>query len=280
MKAFERNFLLRFILFIYIYIASTIYGWQILCFILSYLSGDMIEIHVRLIQWSQWQFFIILIGMVATLINGMVLYFNWKSIKSIFNRLKSHFIGHSIFLLLLLINYVLLGSDWHVHLVELILIALALYLLIKTGWFFYQTRRNAWFHPTTYGGVFVSALLQGFAWILLLNPFEIDLIDLSYWILICLGFDLLILYARFRYLSRFNPETNKIARKLLGPYILFFGSRIIVGIFMPVVYVLYAIFISDITIRGTGILLLAGTFLQSMLFVCVVEEKPYDGVMV
>ena len=98
-------------------------------------------------------------------------------------------------------------------------------------------------------------------------------------ILILLIFDTLILYSRFRYLSKFSSATNRIARRLLGPYLLYFGSRVIVGIFMPIIYLIYALIFSTITIKGTGILLLVGTFLGWALFIFVVEEEGNNGVL-
>jgi hypothetical protein len=62
----------------------------------------------------------------------------------------------------------------------------------------------------------------------------------------------------------------------MGPYLLYFGTRIIVGIFMPILYLLYAIFFDPITLKGTAILLLLGTFLERLLFVFVMEDKQGD----
>jgi len=76
---------------------------------------------------------------------------------------------------------------------------------------------------------------------------------------------MLIVFARFRFLAAFNPTTNQAAKQLLGKYIFIFGARIILGIFTPLVFLLYAM-ISDFSdFRGIAVLILLGGLINLFL---------------
>jgi len=277
MKPLEKNMLLKTILLFYVYSCTLLYGWQIITFISIYHTMDQDLIKLYLILWSKWQIYFIVAGFFFTGIFTLSFFRNISAFETFFHtsytKLRLHLFFHSAFLVLLILNYSLLVLDAHFHLLDLILFFICIYLLNLTGNVFYQAGKSAWMHPTTHGAIYISALLLGFACLLLINPLQVTLSKYVYWVLILLIFDLLIVYARFRFLSRHNRITNQIARKLMGPYLIYFGTRIIVGIFMPVLYLLYAIFFSPITLKGTGILIVIGTFLERMLFVFVVEER-------
>jgi len=79
--------------------------------------------------------------------------------------------------------------------------------------------------------------------------------------------ELLRIFTRFKYLTKFNYETNMIARSLLGRYGIYFGVRIVAGIFMPFVYIIYALYANEKLFQGVGALILIGEFIERLLFI-------------
>jgi hypothetical protein len=277
MRSLEKNMVLKTIFLLYIYTCILLYGWQIITFISIYHTMDQDLIRYNLILWSNWQIYFIVAGFFITGMFALSFLRNLSLFETFFKtsytKLRLHLFFHIAFLVLLSTSYSLLFLDTHLNLLDLIGFFICIYLLNVIGNVFFQADRSAWMHPTTHGAIYISALLLGFACLLLINPLQVTLSKYVYWVLILLIFDLLIVYARFRYLSRHDRITNQIARKLMGPYLIYFGTRIIVGIFMPVLYLLYAIFFNPITLKGTGILIVIGTFLERMLFVFVGEDR-------
>jgi hypothetical protein len=94
----------------------------------------------------------------------------------------------------------------------------------------------------------------------------------SYFFMILLGFELLILYARFNYLAKHSQATNKLARLLMSRHLLPFGMRIIVGIFMPLIFIINDYLIKGETMGGVAILILLGTFSERYLFIITAGE--------
>ena len=137
----------------------------------------------------------------------------------------------------------------------------------KWGSVFYNSKIPGWIHPTTHGTFFVSAPLIGCSLVGIFNLIPSDTSLLQYFLLILLILELFIVYARFKYLSKSNQTTIQIARKLMGSQLLYFGSRIIIGIFMPAIFILYVIFIEESKVQGLEFLILFGTIIDRFLFI-------------
>jgi DMSO reductase anchor subunit len=150
---------------------------------------------------------------------------------------------------------------------ELITFIFAIWVLKRWGTVFYHSKVAAWKHPTTHGSFFVSGLLNGVALLSLLHLQEVKSGTLYFILVILLAFDLLIVFARFQYLAKSGEMTNRIARSLMGRQILYFGSRIIIGIFMPAIFILYNIIRGEGDLKGVEILILLGTLIDRYLFV-------------
>ena len=133
------------------------------------------------------------------------------------------------------------------------------------GFIFLHSDYPEFHHPTTIGGVVVTSALAGLSCFILLSGLS-DLVQFqATWLLILLLLDMLIVFARFRFLAAFNPATNQAAKQLLGKYIFIFGARIILGIFTPLVFLLYTM-ISDFSdIRGIAVLILLGGLINFFL---------------
>ena len=255
---------------IYTFFSTWLYGWQIVAFLSVYGSLQESLIAERL---SQNQNLNLIIIIVTGLITGIYFLFSYfsifqKSSKFLDGQLKRQ----SGFILILILNYLLFETGNHLHIVELILFFLSIYMLNYIGKVFYRTQNFAWFHPTTQSMFYVSGLLQGMAWLLIMQIFKFSDNSFLYWILALLFMDLLILYARFKFLAGTNKATNLIARQLFGKYGLYFGLRIVVGIFIPAVYILFNLFVDMVPLAGVGVFLLTAAFIDRFLFLHTASE--------
>lgn len=173
----------------------------------------------------------------------------------------------TIFIILLLLDYIFYRLSWHLHLFELMIFLLTIALIIRWGSLISAQPLTGWQHPTTYGSLVISTLLNGCALLTLITPMGDRETFLPTFLIVLLLMELLILFARFRYLSTHSQVTNGLARLLMSRYLFLFGTRIMVGIFMPLVFILYFYVIRGESMEGVAILILVGTFLERYLFI-------------
>jgi len=255
----------------YVYYSSLLLGWQITSFIYLYQSTVTEEISNRLLKWIVFEPYVIGIGAFITMV--ILIFFkisahnHSKKILDLQKQIKIQ----SFFLVILFFNYLAIIYNIHLDVFELFTFVFAIWILTKWGSVFYNTKRAGWRHPTTHGTFFVSAILIGCSLLSIFNLIPIDNSFTQSLLLFFLIFDLFIVYARFQYLSKSGEATIQIARKLMGPQILYFGSRIILGIFMPAIFILYMMLLKESDIRGVEVLILVGTFLDRSLFVTSVD---------
>ena len=251
----------------YVYYSNLILGWQIVSFIYLYQSTDAGEILYRLQEWSAFSPYLIGVGTFITILLLILQRFlpiiHLQQIKGLFKLV----LIQNLFLVILFFNYLAIKLNIHLDVFELIAFIFAIWLLSKWGSVYYDTKMSGWMHPTTHGTFFVAALLIGCTLISIFNLVSIDSPMLQYFLLVLLAFDLFIVYARFQYLSKSDHTTIRIARKLMGSQILYFGTRIIIGIFMPAIFILYMILIKGGEVRGVEVLILVGTFIDRVLYI-------------
>jgi DMSO reductase anchor subunit len=256
---------------LYIYYSNFLLGWQIVSFIYLYQSTDVGEIINRLDRWAVFDPYLIGIGVLITsllLILHRILPMNYlQQIPG----LSKQVIIQNLFLVILLFNYLAIKLSIHLDVFELIAFIFAIWILTKWGTVFYNSNIAGWTHPTTHGTFFVAALLIGCTLLSIFNLTSIEHSLLQYFLLVLLIFELFIVYARFQYLSKSGQATMRIARRLMGSQILYFGTRIIIGIFMPAIFILYMIVINGNEVRGVEILILVGTLIDRFLFVSSVD---------
>ena len=253
---------------LFIYYATLLFGWQIVVFFHIYSSMDKLIIAEDLEQFFRYQPWLIGTGFVLTIFTDI-----WSRLsdgKGATNRQISK-IQYG-YLLLLLSNYILFEVDLHFNVLELITFFISLWLLKKLGSILYNPKKPGWYHPTTHGSLYIAAILIGCSLLDIFNLTKIQDDKLVYLILALLTFELIILYARFQYLSKHSQETNRLARKLMGSQILFFGTRIIIGIFMPLIFIVYSTFFDEKPVEGVTALILLGTFLERYLFVITASD--------
>ncbi len=255
----------NFLLTIYSYLATAFLGWQILSFFGVYFQSNEKKIQISLSQWLDVQvvYLPIITICIIILITSLFLNKNIRSGKYILNRPALN--KHLVYLLLLFagigINFVLS----HKNILELVNLVLAILSLHQLSKLFFVQNKISWYHPTTQGGFYLSAGLLGISQILIFGVFS----ETSYsnLIIILLVIEAMRLTARFRFLSKFSKETNIIARSLLGRYGIYFGVRVVAGIFMPLAYTVYSMITNAELLRGVGALIIIGEFLERLLYI-------------
>jgi len=252
---------------VYVYYANLLLGWQLVSFIYIYQSTDTREILFRLEKWSVIEPYLIGVGALITIVLLILHRISPISYLQQIRDLPKVVMIQNLFLVILFLNYLTIILKLHLDVFELVVFIFSFWVLLKWGTVFYNSNRAGWTHPTTHGSFFVAALLIGCALLSIFNLTSIEHSLLQYFLLVLLIFELFIVYARFQYLTKSGQATIRIARNLMGSQILYFGTRIIIGIFMPAIFILYMILINGDEVRGVGVLILFGTFIDRFLFV-------------
>lgn len=250
---------------LFLYHISLLLGWLIVSFIFIY-SPMKLEVindalrHHMLIQpfWIGSGFIFLTFYLISSKYSASHLFSD---------AITQLIVWQAVFLSLLLVNYLLYQVAWHIHVLELVVFLATIFLLLRWASVLSAIRQPGWHHSTTFGSVLVSTTLNGCALIIILIPQSEHAKILPAIVIILLLFELLIVYARFRFLSRYSQITNQLARLLMGRYLFLFGTRLMVGIFMPLVFISYFYYIKGETIEGAAVLILIGTFLERYLFV-------------
>ena len=255
----------------YVYYSNLLLGWQFVSFIFIYQSTDPGDILNRVDKCSAFSPYLLSIGALLSII---ILILQRLSPISYLHNVRDFpkvMIVQNLFLILLFFNYLTVILNIHLDIFELTAFVFSFWLLIKWGAMFYNSKKSGWTHPTSHGAFFISALLLGCSLLSMFNLIRIEHTVLQYFLIVLLILDLFIVYARFQYLTKFNRETLKIARKLMGKQILLFGTRIIMGIFMPLIFIFYMILINGDGPRGVEVLILIGILIDKFLFLTSID---------
>jgi len=250
-----------------IYYTTLLFGWQIVAFIYIYYSMDDMIIDERLEQFFSIQPYLLGLGLLLTIIIQIWDRYIDKQEATGHAGLKKIAKTQYGYMLLLFSNLMLFKLGLHFNTLELLTFIISLWLLNNLGSTLYNPTIPGWYHPTTHGSLYISALLIGSCLLDVFNLVKVQDEVIVYFILALLTFELIIVYARFQYLSKHSQETNILARKLMGKQILVFGTRIIVGIFMPMIFIVYSTFLDEKSVEGIATLILLGTILERYLFV-------------
>lgn len=250
---------------------SLLLGWVIGGFVTIYGSMHEAAIMASLAYYISLQPYWIGSALLSSAIYWIL---RKKASGNLISAAVTHLVGwQTVFVFLLLLNYTLYTLGYHIHVLELAGFIMAIVLVLRWGTVLSRQPLPGWQHPTSFGLFLISTLLNGSALLILLIP-EVNKSSILITIiagLLVLG--LLILYARFHFLSSHSQETNSMARLLMGQMIFLFGTRIIVGFFMPLVFIIYFYFIRGETVEAVIFLILAGTLLGFYLFIKTAGEN-------
>ena len=273
----NKNNLENLLITIYTYTITAFLGWQIFSFINIYFQLNQNRIQFSFQQWMtiQYSYFPVISVFIIVL---LVLLFTRKSIKQKqfpFNYLafKLHIIYLSVLIAGVLINYILYIYQMHQNILELINLVFAILCLSQLSKIFFVKEKSAWFHPTTLSTFYISSALLGISQLLIFESLNYPFSGYAYFLLALLVIEILRIFTRFKYLTKRSYETNMIARSLLGKYGIYFGVRVVAGIFMPFVYIIYALYANEKLFQGVGALLLIGEFIERLLFIYLSDTK-------
>ena len=254
----------------YIYLASCLIGWQFWSFISIYWSAERQYITRDLPTYVQAILYPALTVLLLTIIAGcFVASLSPFSKKNILRLL----LWQSIYCLGLLMNHYMYSMGFHLDITELFISIMGLYIIYLMGAVFYRSTRIEFQHPTTYGTFVTEALLFGLSCYALLPVTEINIGTMVYGLLILILLNLSVFFARFKFLSAASRATNRVARQLLGPKLIYFGSRIIIGFFIPLVLLISILFQAGRQVKEVAVLILFGGLIEKMLFVMIGSDR-------
>ena len=269
------NNLVNFYSIIFSYTITLFLGWQIFSFINVYFQLNESRIQFAFQQWMVIQIRY-LPSVIMVIILACILLLTYKSIQQ-----KKFPINYKAFkmlliwLLLLILgsftNYILFIFQSQQNFLDLINLIFAILCLNQLSKLFYIKEKLSWYHPTTISSIYISAALLGISQMLVFETLNKPFTGYAYLLLILLTLEVLRIFARFKYLTKSSFETNQIARSLLGRYGIYFGVRVVSGIFMPIVYIIYALYANEKLFQGVGALLLIGEFIERLMFVYLSE---------
>ena len=259
------------LLTMYTYFFCGLVGTLVLKIFLIYWNTDEDLIHSYLIKWYDFQQYYIGVVFIACLLFFILISVNSAVKKEVYGLnityLRYHLIVQSFLIASLLLSHLSLSYSFHFNLLELISVLLALISLFLLSNGFYYSTRHSWRTNSTRWGFFYSALLIGYGFLINLESVNLNLRSAAYTIIVLLCLELGRLVLRFRFLYLHSHETHSILRMLLGKYLIYFGVRTIVGIFIPVVYIIYGLLTHIQFIKLVGILLLLGEFMEKVLLI-------------
>ena len=266
-----------YLLTTYLFISSCLLGWQFWAFTATFYPANEQAIAENFpIYMSDFLLYFLPLWTI-TFLTGLVIYTGNKNQLPIDHlSYRKHFFLIGSYYIFLLLNFSLYKLNFHFYVYELLGIIIVLGSIYLAGFIFLNSDHPEFHHPTTNGGIVVTSALAGLSCFILFSDLADKVQFQTTWLLILLLFDMLIVFARFRFLSAFNQITNQAAKQLLGKYIFIFGARIILGIFTPLVFLLYTMISDFNAFRGIAVLILLGGLIN---FFLIVVNVRYEEVI-
>ena len=272
-----REFFYKSILVFYFFLSVCMYGIQIIGFLYIYSAARPEIILERFRILSNLHMYSGVTGVVFTAAFSLLFFSRPVIIKSVSGidlaSLRTQIRWQWFFLFLVLAGYILWMYQMHLNIVYLFIFIVAIYSVFLSASCFYRGEVKSWKHPTSYGNFFISALIQGWA---ILNIISVPGISSTAWlifILFLLVFDLLIIYNRFVYLSKFSVQTRVITQQLVGAYLLYFLTRLVLGIFIPLILIGRVLLFEGVFSFIAGLFLITAGVIDKMLFIFL-TDKP------
>jgi hypothetical protein len=184
---------------------------------------------------------------------------------------------HIIYLGILIIgaflNLILYLNQLNQNLIELFIFVFAVLSLNQVSKLFYVKAKSSWFHSTTISSFYFSSILLGTGQLIFFSIISYPFTGYAILLLSVLVIEILRIFTRFKFLTKHSYETNLIARSLLGKYGIYFGVRVVAGIFMPIVYIIYALYANQKLFQGVAVLLIIGELIERLLFIYLSDQN-------
>ena len=169
-------------------------------------------------------------------------------------------------------------AGYHLHIIELLMVPVCIWVIYLSGSIYYNSGKRMYAHPTAIGSAFVKSALMGISLNVLIPVNSIGSEFTPGTLIVLITLDLFILIAMFRFLAQSGDDTNRVAQKLLGEYIFLFGARIIIGIFIPLILLIYSIYISIDDFKGAAALMVLGVVLHSLVLSLAGTENVRESI--
>ncbi|MGD9899216.1 MAG: hypothetical protein AB7T22_08835, partial [Calditrichaceae bacterium] len=182
-------------------------------------------------------------------------------------KLRSTFYGFGVLILLMYGFYLFHKAGISIKIGELAAAGFAVYLFYKFQDALIKNGLPAWRHPTTATNILAGLAKTGISaliWVFSGPEMQNFIANM---ILTVLLLEILIIYARFKFLTKRSAETYQTARIMMMEHNLLFASRIIIGLFIPLIYVGYHFLGNIESFYFIGIFLVLGELLERFLFV-------------
>ncbi len=177
-----------------------------------------------------------------------------------------------LFTLLLYILYVLHIRNMHLRIIELILAFGLIYIVYSFQNILLLYGYPAWQNITTGLNIlFGIGKIMLVTWVIVYRVY-----DLQGWVTVFLVFELLVIFWRLKLLNMQRAETKQTVRYLLVEHSLLFGSRLIIGLFIPLVFDLFQ-WIGHGQVNGVQMMfILFGELLERYMFTFSAIPEYYE----
>ncbi len=252
---------------LFAFFKTAILGGFATFFLIAFLTFDEPLFQPRFFIYQKWFVGFWLVGLV-TLIVGFLLFRQHRhSPEALAFPFREEFLGLGIFVAGQ--TFILLGEQvgFHLEILHFFLFLLALGVLLRSAqvYAFYR-ERPAWYHPTTAGSFVQGAIAIGIS-LSMMAFSEPSLQHALCWILlIVLVMEILTIWSRLRHLNRTSVLTRQAVVMMLGTHLMLFAVRFIFGIIMPLVYLVWYLFIHPLPLIALPVMILVGELSERILF--------------
>lgn len=189
-----------------------------------------------------------------------------------YGALKKNAVYLLTFMLILYILYILHMRHIHLRIVELILAFGLIYIVYAFQNILFVHGYPAWQNITTALNIlFGIGKVMLVTWVIVYQVY-----DLQGWISIFLLIELFVIFWRLKILNILRAETKQTVRYLLVEHSLLFGSRLIIGLFIPLIFDLFQ-WIGHGQVNGIEMLfILFGELLERYMFAFSAIPEYYE----
>lgn len=261
-------------LFLYGIAVETAAGVYLAMFLIVYNKLNLQESAVLLQKY--YALFLVLAGIISLILIPLYLFHlllkKQSGLPLWYTALRKNAVYLVLMAVILYVLYLLHLRGYHLRIVELILAFGVMYIIYAFQNILLLHGYPAWQNVTTTFNVLIGmgkAMIV--TWVIVFH-----VTDLQGWISVFLIFELLILFWRLQLLNRQRAETKQSVRYLLVQHSLLFGSRLIIGLFIPLVFDMYQ-WLTNGRVTGVEILfILFGELLERYLFTFSAIPEYYE----
>ncbi len=249
------------------FLKTTLSGGFLTFFLITFLTFEDPQFTRRFAVYQKWFLGFWLVGITVLLFWYLFFHRFSEKRKALafpvdeeFRGLLWFVLGQSLILLAGMVNF-------RPPVLDFLLFLLALGLLLRRAQVYaFFRERPSWYHPTTAGNVIQAEAATGISLAFLGFP-ESELQHvLAVVLVVVLALELLTTWSRLRYLNRASPVTRQTVVMTLGSHLMLFAVRFIFGIIMPLVYLLWYLLISPLSLAPLPVMVLVGELSERILF--------------